>query len=66
MYDLHPNSHRSLPQPPPPPSLELKQKDKKIVKSLDERYLARKDCIVVKNIPDHYNVVNYLTKYFQR
>lgn len=50
--------------PPPPPS-NLRKKNP-LKKDKLARFLNRKDCIVVKNIPNYYNIVNYLIGYFKR
>jgi hypothetical protein len=58
---------RNLVPPPPPPRDPNWQKEKKKpYLTTEQKYAERKDCVVVKHIPACYNVVNHLTKYFQR
>lgn len=64
----NPGKGRNMVPPPPPPPRDANwQKDKrKHYLTTEQKYLDKKDCVVVKNIPGCYNVVNHLTKYFQR
>jgi hypothetical protein len=59
------SSSRLVPPPPPPGQPSVKEK-RKPFQTVDEKYGDRRDCVIVKNIPSCYNVVNHLTKYFSR
>lgn len=59
--------NRGLVAPPPPPREGQWTKEKKRpVVSLEQRYADKKESVLVRNIPACYNLVNHLTKYFQR
>ena len=60
------NSNRMVPPPPPPREGQWQREKKRPPQTLEQRYADKKDCVVVKHIPSCYNVVNHLTKYFQR
>jgi len=60
-------ANRGLVAPPPPPREGQWTKEKKRQSvSLEQRYVDKKESLLIRNIPSCYNLVNHLTKYFQR
>ena len=56
----------AIPPPPPPAAINRKMKPNPQKRDKLARFVNRKDCVIIKNIPHYYNVLNYLIKFFQR
>lgn len=62
----HPKNPRLVAPPPPPREHTWQREKKKAPLTLEQRLAEKKDSVLVRHIPACYNVVNHLTKYFQR